>query len=69
MKVTGTIKVIKEKGFGFIVPDDGSQDVYFHVSQIRNTKFNFLNMGDKVEYTPLMTERGVSAQDVMVKTA
>lgn len=32
--MTGTIKFFNtEKGFGFVVPDDGSQDMFFHVSQ------------------------------------
>src|SRR5439155_717458 len=33
--VTGTIKrIVRDKGFGFIAPDEGSEDVFFHRSQL-----------------------------------
>lgn len=49
----GTIKrIVSERGFGFICPDDRSPDVFFHVADMRDpTGFNRLTVGDFVEYT------------------
>ena len=47
----GTIKkLINAKGFGFIGPDGGSGDVFFHTSAIENASFEELQEGQTVEF-------------------
>jgi CspA family cold shock protein len=48
---TGTVKWFNErKGYGFIVPDDGSDDLFFHHSEIQSAGGASLDEGQKVEY-------------------
>ncbi|MDT3686930.1 MAG: cold-shock protein [Pseudorhodoplanes sp.] len=49
-----------QKGFGFIQPDDGSRDVFVHISAVERAGLGTLNEGDKVSYE-LVTERGKQA--------
>jgi len=51
MKSTGTIKWFNtEKGYGFIRPDQGSKDVFIHMSALKAAGLNGLNDNQKVEY-------------------
>ncbi len=55
---TGTVKWFnKRKGYGFITPDEGEQDVFVHISAVQQSGMRTLNEGDKISYE-LMTERG-----------
>jgi CspA family cold shock protein len=55
---TGTVKWFnKRKGYGFITPDEGEQDVFVHISAVQQSGMRTLNEGDKLSYE-LMTERG-----------
>ena len=48
---TGTVKWFNAtKGFGFIQPDDGSKDVFVHVSAVEKAGMATLNEGQKVGY-------------------
>ncbi len=48
---TGTVKWFnKAKGYGFIAPDDGSDDVFVHHSKIKAVGESSLNDGQKVKY-------------------
>ena len=48
----GTIKTIRDdKGFGFIKPDDGANDVFFHSSSLEYGVFDQLQQGQRVEFT------------------
>ncbi|MHC4172330.1 MAG: cold-shock protein [Planctomycetota bacterium] len=48
---TGTIKWFNEKkGYGFIVPDDGGDDLFVHHSEIQPEGAASLDQGQKIEY-------------------
>merc|ERR1712050_446969 len=48
---TGTVKkFFEEKGFGFITPDDGSEDVFVHRKCHGEDRSAYLEQGDKVTY-------------------
>jgi CspA family cold shock protein len=48
---TGTVKFYNgQKGFGFIQPEDGSKDVFVHVSAIERAGLNGLVEGQKIGY-------------------
>jgi CspA family cold shock protein len=49
---TGTVKWFNgTKGFGFIQPDDGTKDVFVHVSALERAGMRTLNEGQKISYT------------------
>ena len=48
---TGIVKFFNTyRGFGFIVPDDGKDDVFVHISEAQRAGYNGLNEGDRVEF-------------------
>ena len=59
----GTVKFFNEtKGFGFIVPEDGSKDVFVHA----NGLIDEIKDGDQVTYDVEETPKGLSASNVKV---
>ena len=65
--MTGTVKrIVREKGFGFITPDDGTEDVFFHRSKLApRVEFTDLREGEEVEFQTRPGEKG--PQDFNVK--
>jgi CspA family cold shock protein len=54
----GTVKWFNgQKGFGFIQPEDGSKDVFVHISAVERAGLRSLNEGQKLSYE-LQSERG-----------
>jgi len=63
---TGTVKWFNEKkGFGFISPDDGGEDLFVHHSQISSTGYATLNQGQKVDYEVGQGKKGPCANNVI----
>lgn len=62
---TGTVKWFNsDKGFGFIVPDDGSRDIFVHHSVIDMSGFRALEENQKVEYSASQGAKGLQADQV-----
>ena len=58
---TGTVKFFNmQKGYGFIQPNDGSKDVFVHISAVQRSGMQSLVEGQKVSYE-VVTERGKPA--------
>jgi len=56
MSLTGTVKkFMEDKGFGFITPDDGGDDVFIHIKQCNGAES--LNVGDAVSYDKEWNDR------------
>ena len=68
MKVSGIVKWFSRlKGYGFINPDDGSQEVFVHYSAIEGDGYRNLYEGDRVEFELVDQGRGPQAQGVIAK--
>lgn len=64
--VTGTVKWFNEsKGFGFIAPSDGTDDVFVHFSAIQSDGFKTLSEGQTVEFEVEQGPKGLQAAKVM----
>ncbi len=55
---TGKVKWFNnQKGFGFIQPDDGGNDVFVHISAVERAGMSTLNEGDKISYELVADKR------------
>lgn len=64
---TGVVKWFNgDKGFGFIVPDDGSKDLFVHFSEIQSSGYRTLEEGQRVEFDVKAGEKGPQAVQVRV---
>jgi CspA family cold shock protein len=63
--ITGTVKFFNaSRGYGFIAPEDGSKDVFVHISAIERAGWRGLAEGQKVSFQILNEERGRKAVDL-----
>jgi CspA family cold shock protein len=61
----GTVKWFNEdKGYGFISPDEGGEDLFVHYSGIAGAGFRFLDEGEKVAYEATRGRKGMQAENV-----
>jgi CspA family cold shock protein len=62
---TGTVKWFNaEKGFGFIAPDDGGEDVFAHFSSIQSSGYRSLDENQKVEFDVEQGQKGLQAANI-----
>lgn len=54
----GTIKTLTDRGFGFIRPTEGREDIFFHRSALVGVNFEQLREGDHVTFTAENDPRG-----------
>ncbi len=60
---TGTVKWFnKKKGYGFIIPDEGGNDVFVHISALERSGMRTLDEGQKVSYE-LVTKNGKTSAE------
>jgi len=61
----GTVKWFNgQKGFGFIQPDDGSKDVFVHISAVERAGMHGLSEGQKIEFEEVVDrKRGKSSAE------
>lgn len=60
----GSIKKLTNKNFGFIAPEEGNKDLFFHASELVDVTFEELREGDKVTFELSDTQKGPAATQV-----
>lgn len=62
----GTVKFFNTtKGFGFIAPDDGSKDVFVHISAVERSGLSTLTEGQAVSFDIEPDKRGPKAVNIV----
>jgi CspA family cold shock protein len=70
MPTVGTVKFFNsEKGYGFIKPDSGGQDVFVHVSAVMSSGLGTLNEGQRVSFEVEPDKRGKGPKAVNLQSA
>ncbi len=62
--MTGSIVRKRDNGYGFIKPDDGGKDVFFHAQSLIDVAFDDLNEGEKVSFDVEQGPKGPAAANV-----
>jgi cold shock protein len=69
-RITGTVKFFNAaKGFGFVQPEDGSKDVFLHVSALERAGINGIYEGDKISFVLEDDRKGRGKQAGQVQLA
>jgi CspA family cold shock protein len=62
--MTGTIKTLTDRGFGFISREGEAKDLFFHSKDLNGVTFDELKQGDTVSFEVKEGEKGLSAVNV-----
>ncbi len=62
--MNGTIKKLMEKGFGFITPEGGDKDLFFHRNSLVGVSFEELHEGDALTFEVEDSPKGKNAVNV-----
>ncbi|MCL4768395.1 MAG: cold-shock protein [Hyphomicrobiaceae bacterium] len=70
MRITGTVKFFNTaKGFGFIRPEEGGNDVFVHATALERAGIRSLNEGDRVSFVLEDDRRGRGKQAGQIELA
>ena len=68
MALQGTVKFFNaEKGYGFIKPDDGSRDIFVHITAVEQAGLHNLNEGQRIFYEVEPDKKGKGPKAVNLK--
>ena len=62
--MTGTIKTLTDRGFGFISREGETKDLFFHSKELNGVSFDELKVGDVVTFEVMEGEKGPAATNV-----
>ncbi|MFA5109247.1 MAG: cold shock domain-containing protein [Patescibacteria group bacterium] len=62
--MTGTIKTLTDRGFGFITAEGQEKDLFFHSNALVGVQFNELREGDAVTFETERSPKGMNAVNV-----
>ncbi len=62
--MTGTIKTLTDRGFGFIAREGEAKDLFFHSKELNGVAFDDLKVGDKVTFDVVDGPKGPNATNV-----
>jgi len=62
--MTGTIKTLTDKGFGFIEVEGQEKNLFFHSNSLVGVQFNELREGDSLSFETEMSPKGMNAINV-----
>lgn len=62
--MTGTIKTLTDKGFGFITVEGEEKEIFFHSTSLVDVSYDALNTGDTVEFETEDSDKGPRAVNV-----
>lgn len=62
--MTGTIARVTDRGFGFIKPDEGDKDLFFHANSLQGASFDEIKEGDAVTFEVEEGPKGPAAINV-----
>ena len=62
--MTGTIKTLTDRGFGFIAREGEAKDLFFHSKDLSGVTYEELKVGDSLSFDVVDSEKGPSAQNV-----
>mgnify|MGYP001567967117 FL=1 len=62
--MTGTIKTLTDRGFGFIAREGEAKDLFFHSKELQGVTFDELKVGDAVTFEVVDGDKGPAATNV-----
>jgi len=62
--MTGKIKTLTDRGFGFIAQEGVEKDLFFHSKDLSGVTFDELKVGDEVSFEVAQGEKGPNAKNV-----
>ncbi|MCL4403881.1 cold shock domain-containing protein [Patescibacteria group bacterium] len=62
--MTGKIKTLTDRGFGFITREGEAKDLFFHSKDLNGVAFDDLKVGDELSFDLVDTDKGPAAKNV-----